>query len=237
MIRHITFCTPNMSIAAEKCSHSAMAYGCDETNIFTPELIDDTFWAFNQEIFTQDRGYGYWLWKPYFIYLNLLQMKEGDTLFYTDAGVEFVNQVDKVLSHMDSDVFLFGNNYEHDHWCKSTVNYNINGILRLEKKQAQASAMIFNNCLETRMFVKDWLMWCQMSFMIDDSESWGNHPEFQEHRHDQAILTCLAVKNLIKLHWWPAMYNGGQFVYDKGTYTDTYPVIFHHHRKRDHEWT
>jgi hypothetical protein len=227
-----------MSIAAEKCSHSAMAYGCDETNIFTPELIDDTFWAFNQEIFTQDRGYGYWLWKPYFIYLNLLQMKEGDILFYTDAGVEFVNQVDKVLSHMDSDVFLFGNNYEHDHWCKATINDIITDNTYLGTKQVQASAMIFKVTTATRTFVKEWLTWCQMPGFIDDSNTsvLPNNNEFHEHRHDQAILTCVAFNFGIKLHWWPAMYNGGQFVYDKGTYTDTYPVIFHHHRKRNDEW-
>jgi hypothetical protein len=226
-----------MSIAAEKCSHSAMAYGCDETNIFTPELIDDTFWAFNQEIFTQERGYGYWLWKPYFIYLNLLQMKEGDILFYTDAGVEFVNQVDKVLSHMDGDIFLFGNNYNHEHWCKGDVTDAILGY-RPDRNQVQASAMIFRVCDESKRLVKRWLAWCQMPDYIDDSpmETANNDIEFQEHRHDQAILTCVAFNHGIKLHWWPAMYNGGQFVYDKGTYTDTYPVIFHHTRKRNDEW-
>jgi hypothetical protein len=225
-----------MSISAEKCSASSLKFGCNESSIFTKELIDDTFWSFNQEIFMQDRGYGYWLWKPYFIYLNLLQMKEGDILFYTDAGVEFVNQVDKVLSHMDSDIFLFGNNYEHDHWCKGSVNHLINGKLLLHTKQVQASAMVFKVGAESMQFVKSWLMYCQIPGLIDDTKCVYNHPEFQEHRHDQAILTCWAVMNNLQLHWWPAMYNGGQFVYDKGTYTDSYPVIFHHTRKRNNEW-
>jgi hypothetical protein len=225
-----------MSISAEKCSASSLKFGCNESSIFTKELIDDTFWAFNQEIFMQDRGYGYWLWKPYFIYLNLLQMKEGDILFYTDAGVEFVNHVDKVLSHMDSDIFLFGNNYNHTDWCKGFVLYDMIKYCWPEQKQVQASAMVFKKSKESIQFVKEWLMWCQMPGFIDDTKSVKNSIEFQEHRHDQAILTNVALKHKHKLHWWPAMYNGGQFVYDKGTYTDSYPVIFHHHRKRNDEW-
>jgi hypothetical protein len=223
-----------MSISAEKCSASALKFGCNETAIFTKELIDDTFWSFNQDIFTQDRGYGYWLWKPYFIYLNLLQMKEGDTLFYTDAGVEFVDHVWHLLLN-PTNVFLFGNNYNHEHWCKGNITDEILGS-RADRKQIQASAMIFKVGDEAKQLVKRWLTYCQLPGFIDDSPGTNNDPEFKEHRHDQAILTCLAYRYGYRLHWWPAMYNDGDFVYDKGTYTDSYPVIFHHHRKRNNEW-
>jgi hypothetical protein len=224
-----------MSIAAEKCSNSAMAYGCDETNIFTPELMDDTFWAFNQEIFTQEFGYGFYLWKPYFIYLNLLQMNDGDILFYTDAGVEFVNQVDKLLSHMKGNVLLFGNMWNHEHWCKGNVTDDILGS-RADRKQVQASAMVFVVSDEAKQLVKRWLMWSQMPGFIDNTPGTNNDPEFREHRWDQAIITCLAYRYGYRLHWWPAMYNGGAFIYEKGVFNDEYPVIFHHHRKRNDEW-
>jgi hypothetical protein len=77
-----------------------------------------------------------------------------------------------------------------------------------------------------------------MPEFIDNSpmEIANNDPEFREHRWDQAIITCLAYRYGYKLHWWPAMYNGGQFIYEKGVFNDEYPVIFHHHRKRNDEW-
>jgi hypothetical protein len=83
----------------------------------------------------------------------------------------------------------------------------------------------------------EWLSYCQVDHYIDDIvyDSY-QYPSFQEHRHDQAILTAVAQAHGIPLHWWPASYNNGAFTYDKGTYTDTYPVIFHHHRKRNNEW-
>lgn len=107
-------------------------------------------------------------------------------------------------------------------------------------KQAQASVIFFRVNDHTRTFVKEWLDWClfEGGRLIDDSPSRApNHPEFQENRHDQAILTTMAYRDGIKLHWWPAMYNDGAFTYERGTYSDEgYPVLFHHHRRRNHEW-
>ena len=234
MIRHITFATDDMIISGNLACKTAKEFGCDESSMFMPDLIDDTFWAFNAEIFTQSRGYGYWLWKPYFIYLNLLQMEEGDYLLYTDAGVEIISDVKPVVAYANP-VFLFGNNYNHEHWCKGNVTNEILGV-RSDRNQVQASAMVFKVCEESIRFVKRWLMWCQMPDFIDDTKGMDNDMEFSEHRHDQAILTCLAYRYGYKLHWWPAIYNQGAFVYEKGTYTDTYQPIFHHTRKRNNEW-
>jgi hypothetical protein len=86
------------------------------------------------------------------------------------------------------------------------------------------------------------MTWSEFRHLIDDSPSViPNHPEFQEHRWDQAILTTLAYHEGIKLHWWPAVYNwfvpgGPVFTYEKGDYKDDYPPLYHHHRLRDHEW-
>jgi hypothetical protein len=225
-MRHITFATNNMSISAQKCVDSAKKFGLISSRYDTQD-VDYDFMYFNKDIFRYDRGFGYWLWKPFLIYQELIRMREDDFLLYTDAGVEIVR--DPRIT--EDNVFLFGNNYNHLHWCKGSV---LDAIGRKETKQIQASAMIFRNTQEARDLVKRWLLWCQMPGMIDDSPSENNHPEFREHRHDQAILTCLTYD--YKYHWWPAMYNDGAFVYDKGNYTDTYPVIFHHHRKRNNEW-
>jgi hypothetical protein len=234
----ITYCTPEMSISAGVCVESALRNNVDTARILTSDNIDESFKAKNRAILSQPRGGGYWLWKPYIIYTAMNQdCKEGDILIYSDAGVEIVNNINWITDRMKGqDVFLFGNMYQHEHWCKADV---IKAICPTTKtgKQVQASVMFIRVSEWSKMFVKRWLDYCTRPGFIDDSKSVSkNHVEFQEHRHDQAVLTCLAYKNGIPLHWWPAIYNGGIFTYDHSGYGDVYPPIFHHHRLRNEDY-
>jgi hypothetical protein len=241
MTRLITFATDNMSIAAQICKDSALANNVDEVKVYGPKDIDAEFMADNKAIFDQPRGFGYWLWKPYLIDRELKEMNEGDFLIYSDAGIEFVNNVNHVIDRMPDDIWLFGNMWQHEHWCKGDVLYKAEkiGVFNLghDEKQVQASVIIIRNTAFARHFVSEWLKYCQVPGYIDDSPSkTPNPPEFKEHRHDQAILTCLAYSYGRPLHWWPAMYNAGNFTYDKTGYSDTYPVLFHHHRMRNEQF-
>lgn len=237
MTRLITFTDENMTIAAEICTASALQNNVHETKIFRPKDIDPKFRKANAAILDQPRGYGFWLWKPYFIDRELKKMKDGDHLIYCDAGVEIVNNINHILDRMTGDIFLFGNKFQHVHWCKASVMKTINCFD--SGSQVQASVIVIRNSKTAREFVNEWLTWCTVSDMIDDSpSSIPNHPEFKEHRHDQAVLTTLAYRDKITpFHWWSAMYNAGNFTYEKTGYSDTYPVLFHHHRLRNSDFS
>lgn len=238
MTHLITFTDKSMTIAANICAKSAMANGCDCFTIYRPQDIDPEFMWQNKDILMQKRGAGYWLWKPYLIDRELKKMKDGGILIYADAGIEFVNSIKHITDRMEGDIWLFGNQYQHVHWCKADVFIPIlsNQYYNYQGKQAQASVIVIRNSQSARQWVDRWLLWCQLPGMIDDTPSKTlNHPEFKEHRHDQAIATCWAIRDDITLHWWPAMYNCGAFTYDHSGYNDTYPVLFHHHRCRNNE--
>jgi hypothetical protein len=256
-----------MSRSRELCLQSAKMNGVSLSDgnsgaffhEYTPEFLKGSGIDANQ------RGVGFWAWKPFIINAVLskrgsmwdMPCHDGDILIYADAGVEFINNVNYIIDRMDQDIFLFGNNYEHAHWCKRSVIeviWPIKGIgarsLELRDrmnwdrfgKQCQASVIFFRVSDYTRKFVKEWLDWCLFDggSLIDDSPSWAiNHPEFQEHRHDQAILTTMAYREGIKLHYWSAQYNDGAFTYEKlpEYANDDYPILFHHHRRRNHEWS
>lgn len=242
MTRLITFTDKNMTIAADICKESALRNNVHEVKIYWPEDIDVKFRKANAAILDQPLGCGYWLWKPYFVYLNIcnVNFKEGDILIYADAGVEVLNNVNHVIDRMTDDVWLFGNMFQHIHWCKADAFIPIlsNDYYNYQGRQAQASVIVLRNSHKARKFVKQWLDWCIQPRMIDDSTSkLPNHSEFKEHRHDQAILTCMAIRENIPLHWWPAMYNAGAFTYEKTGYSDDYPVLFHHHRMRNSQFT
>lgn len=242
----VTFATDDMSKSAALCRSSAKVHGVDSVWLCSPADRERT----------NERGFGFWKWKPAIIHALLqghdafAQLNDSDILIYSDAGIEFIDSVTHIVARMDQDIFLFGNQWEHAHWCKRDIVEAIMPGVPWEAfgKQAQASVIFFRVNDASREFVKDWLALCVGEFrvngreglrLIDDSPSvFPNHPEFRENRHDQAILTTMAYRDGIKLHWWPAQYNDGAFVYERGDYPDEgYPVLFHHHRRRNHEWS
>lgn len=239
MTRLITFTDDHMTIAADICVSSAQQNNVHSTRIYQPKDIHSKFRKANATIFNQPRGYGYWLWKPYFISRELEALADDDYLIYCDAGVEIVNNVNHIIDRMQGDVWLFGNKFQHVHWCKGdALMPNIEFYNDKYHYQVQASVIVIRNTKNARVFVEAWLHHCCKPGLIDDTPSvTPNHPGFKEHRHDQAVLTSLAYINLIDFHWWPAMYNAGNFTYEKIGYADTYPVLFHHHRMRNNDFS
>lgn len=233
MIHLVTYNTDDMSISATRCKESALKNGVNKVYQWTRAALEQTeFFEQNKELLSQPRGDGFWAWKPFVIMEALKRAEPDDIVIYMDVGVELINNPRHIIDRMDN-VWLFGNMYQHQHWCKANVMQEIGAWP--EGKQCQASVIFVRPAMG--WFIQEWLKWCLKPGMIDDSLSTvPNHPEFQDHRHDQAILTVLAYKHGIPLHYWPAMYNNGAFIYSKDGYNDNYPVLFHHHRKRDSEW-
>lgn len=244
MVTLVTYANEIMSISKAKCCGSALKHGIDYCLALNTDSISDEFTFFNP-VLKEQRGCGYWLWKPYIIYRSMLSCGEDDILVYSDSGIEFVNSVNHIIDKMDEDIFFFTNGFPHEHWCKGDVIDSIIPSLRplLYKQsdkwvlspQVQASVIFFKVNQKTKDFVKEWLLYCQMPGFIDDSPSkLSNHAEFAEHRHDQAILTCLQIKYGYKLHFWPTNYS--EHIRHTAQPGDNYPTIFNHHRKRNEEW-
>jgi hypothetical protein len=260
----VTFSDESMSRARELCEQSAQANGVRHLHRYALAHVEDLL--LRSGINSLARGCGYWAWKPAIILETMNRLGRIDTAFsltgqsmiiYADAGVEFINNVSHIIDRMGyasprDDIWLFGNNWEHAHWCKRDVidtieppcirdNEPNSWVWTGYHKQCQASVVFFRVSDYTRAFVAEWLKWClfEGGRLIDDSPSRSpNHPKFREHRHDQAILTTLAYREGIPLHYWPASYNDGTFTYEKlPEYAgDDYPVLFNHHRRRNHEW-
>ncbi len=193
--------------------------------------IDNRFLHFNHDILKQERGSGYWLWKPYFIYQSLEYLKEGDYLLYVDAGVEIIKNIQPLID-LGEDITLFHNEWPHIDWCKWDVLKAMlsgNGSVDYAtSKQVQASVILIKKTKHTVDFVREWLVWCQLPGFIDDSPSkLENISTFQQHRHDQAILTNLALRENIKLHSWD------KISCTEGNRASRPEAIFFHHYKRD----
>jgi hypothetical protein len=241
----VTFCDASMSRAADLCVSSAYQHGVDKAHLFTWDAIKgSSFVRDNAELFAHPRGIGYFAWKPYVILEAMKFCDENDFLVYSDAGIEFIDNLKYITDRMPpgQDAFLFANAWQHIDWCKADTLYAILPDAKFEEFgfQVQASLLFFRVSQWSRDFVSEWLSYCIQPHLIDDSPSVApNAPTFREHRHDQAILHCLSVKHQIQLHWYPIVYNrfsGPMFTHEKGEHLDNYPPLAHHHRLRNHEF-
>jgi hypothetical protein len=236
MIYGLTYADHKMATSAQVCKDSMMRQGFEHVYTAAPEHIDAPFMKFNADILRSERGCGFWLWKPYFINRVMMDLKEGDILAYSDAGVEWVAPVSHILERMDEDIYFHDNGWPHVQWCKGDIlnailpNLNDPNPVRFESNftQVQASVIYFKVNENTRKFVKEWLLWCQMPGFIDDSPSkTPNHPMFSENRHDQAILSSLCLRYGYKKHWWAS-----QTWMNIRKEADV-PAMYNHHRRRD----
>ena len=234
----VTYSNELMTIAADICKASALINNVHKVSHWKrQDILKTKFYKANKNILDSPRGDGFWCWKPFIILEELKNAKEHDVIVYCDAGVEIVNNINHIIDRMTGDIWLFGNKFQHVHWCKGdALMPNFDFYNDKYHYQVQASVIVIRNTKNARLFIEAWLHHCCKPGLIDDSASkLPNHPEFREHRHDQSILTSLAYINLLPFHWWPAMYNCGAFTYSKEGYNDNYPVLFHHHRCRNNE--
>lgn len=244
-----------MSRSRMLCAETARKFGADSIFEYEPHHIDGEFYRDNKDILEAkfcESGTrpcnGFWLFKPYFINRVMSHANDGDIVVYVDAGCEIIAPLQSIVDAMDEnkeDVFLFTNGLTHTEWCKMDVmaamlprdhsgqdssifNYH-------DQTQVQASAMWIRVNSFTRNFVKEWLLWCQMpGFITDEPSKIKNVETFAAHRYDQAILTNLAKKYCLVLHWWPdaRWFESQRYRWPE----DKYPSMFIHHRKRNDEF-
>ena len=174
---------------------------------------DSEFWSKHSNfIESNKKGYGYWIWKPYLIMKVLEKMEENDILLYCDSGCEIStekkNDIDNFLKIVETDKIIMSHAYhnENTHTKMDLIHFlDMNSSRYLDSKQHQATAICIKKCNEIYHLVKAWYEICCMQnyHFIDDSPSnLENINEFEQHRHDQSILSLLTKKyNLFSNHF------------------------------------
>lgn len=185
-------------------SLSGIQAGFDAILQYTREDIDASFYEKNKEILTQKRGAGYWLWKPYFIFKTLQNIKEGDVVFYSDSGAEFVKPMEPLFSLIkEKEVVGFkmsGNHKERQYTRKAVVealSLNPNQTANLNQDLASfIGVKKTSHTVKKDHVIGTWLDRCQVPDLImDQPRSSDEFEEFIDHRHDQSLWSLVS-----KLH-------------------------------------
>lgn len=206
---------------------SALNKGIDTLIAYRPEHIKKEFYEEHKSILEQGRGAGYWLWKPYFIVETLKVMNENDILIYVNSGAYFnenpIQPVIDVLDDPETSIIL----YKNYHRNRGHVKRDLFDIMEvdyshLDDLQLEATYIIVKKTETSLKFMNQFLQYSCIEQAITDSPSETEEfPDFDDHRHDQAILSLLSIKE-------------PKGIKKMSSYHKDHSMwLFHHHRRHD----
>jgi len=170
--------------------------GFDQVIEFGYQHLDPSFRAKNHAILSQARGAGYWLWKPYIIWLTLANLPLDSIVFYCDSGAEFIGSAREsidLLQSIDQPILCYehaGYHYE-EKWTKGDT-FSLMGYTPQKRIQMSASYIMIRNNDTARQFAVEWLSYCEDARILTDLPSqYPNDSSFVDHRHDQAVYSIL----------------------------------------------
>lgn len=219
----INYSNEKYTRAQKKNTSSALKIGGFKKVIsFSHTDIDTDFMFKNKAILNQNKGGGYWLWKPYFIKKALLEIKEDEFLFYCDSGSVFLKSIDELVSSFDirNDIMVFELQSIEKNWTKRDCFQLLACDLEnyYETKQRLATFSLWKKTPFSMNLVEEWLTYAQDERNLTDIENemgLPNYDGFKEHRHDQSIFSLLTKKYKIKAYRDPSQFGNN--------YKDLYP--------------
>ena len=171
---------------------------------FTEKNLDSLFIKKHGNFIENNkRGFGYFIWKPQVILQIMSIIPENSFLLYADAGCSikkeglnrFRNYID--IANQNNVLSFFMRGMKECQWTKMDVLKRLNFISEEEVNSDQhiGTAHLWKKTNFSKEFLKHYLEICEYYPNIDDSPSVSsNHPEFNEHRHDQSVFSILIKK-------------------------------------------
>jgi hypothetical protein len=153
-----------------------------------------------------ERGGGYWIWKPYIVKRILEQMNENDILVYVDSGcklniegLERFKEYFDIVTKSPYGSLAFELPYIEKNWTKGDIfsYFNVVNDKKITHSwQLMATTFILRKCDHTMKMINEWNEVMSHYELIDDSPSvQKNSKDFIENRHDQSIFSIIRKKH------------------------------------------
>jgi hypothetical protein len=216
----VTFATEGFYGQQKWLNDSAREHGVSESAAWTDVQLRLTdFYRDNRQIFASRRGFGYWLWKPYVILHALERANPGDFIIYYDVGRrEMPHEISRPLEPLlewcaVSNGGMLPGVYVPEHgpnmkWTKREcfVLMDCDSATYWRHPQIQATFSVWQKSERSMAFVAEWLKWCCNPAVLTDAvhrPELANFPEFVDHRHDQSVITLLALRHGVRAYGSP----------------------------------
>tara|TARA_R100000008_G_C3585825_1_gene172184 strand:- start:6 stop:713 length:708 start_codon:yes stop_codon:yes gene_type:complete len=215
-------------------STSGIVCGFDSVIQYSKPNIDKKFLEENFKILDQKRGAGYWLWKPYFILKTLRNTNEGDIIFYSDSGAQFIKHMNPIFEKIEKSdrgvlIFRLPGHHKENEYCRKQVAEEVVNCDKeiMESDQHMASFVGLRNCVDSIAIICKWLNLCTKEHLITDMPPQEDEfPMFKDHRHDQSLLSLLSKKLNLETAPDPSQWG---LVHKQTTEEDHF---IYHHRNR-----
>lgn len=181
------------------------------------------------------RGFGYWQWKPLIILDALSKLNDGDIVGYVDSGNVIINNLSYIFDKcVEQEIVLFDNRdgssngepHINNIWTKRDCFV----LMKCDEPkyhtgiQVDAAYQFFRKTSKVMDFLKEYNEYCSNENIISDlpNITQSNFDTFKDHRHDQSILSLMAIKYDIPLLPEPSEWGNHL--------KRPYPQLFLHHR-------
>lgn len=199
-LKVISFATGNFIESQNKLQQHLLNIGVSDFISHSEKDLPKEFIEKYKYLLKYKKGYGYFIWKPWLILNHLSSLKEDEALLYIDSTdvpsssfIEFAN------SHFNqNNILLINRSYNHGQWTKGDC-FALMGCtseIYFTQTQLEAGVVGFKNTPDNIKLITEWFEYCGNEQIVSDNKNIfaSNLPHYMDHRHDQSILTNLAIK-------------------------------------------
>ena len=187
----------------------AKLLGFEEIYAYSELDLDPDFISKHQKTFSEKRGFGYWLWKPWIILEVCKRVNQDATILYLDSAVipkiratSFMEQARDSLIHVWAEDTLSTNrNYIDPEVWDSLSNSEISK----DSIHYWAGAILSRNTSSFQNFLQEWLRLCSEPQLLHPTTDTLRDTDYLYigHRHDQALMNLLILEQptIFNLHF------------------------------------
>lgn len=150
------------------------------------------------------RGYGYWVWKAYLTRHIMLNVPQGDIVFWMDVGCQFnFTALERFQEYytmtQQHGLLCFDVGMPEYMWTKGDTAHHIvnNAPEHMQSGQLISGIVMWRNDDLNRQLVDDWASISVANgyqYVTDVPSVTPDWQGFREHRHDQSVLSLLIKK-------------------------------------------
>ncbi len=198
-VQHVTFAAGDRVhfANAHACARRALLLGVKGSLILSPSDVQEAYTnaypkALNPE--TQ-RGFGFWRWKPLVLQHVIASAEETPWVLYTDAGVLVKNlrAIIQRAERANCDVLRFDNSHNNrSHMSAECADALGVTEAEMEEIQINSAVLLVRRNAAVRTLLRRWVDEMRNPHAVEDPDGkQGQHADFRDHRHDQAVLSVL----------------------------------------------
>jgi len=191
----------------------------DKIIIYTEKDFDQTFLDSYSDLMKNNTGYGFWIWKSYFVKKTFDKMNDGDILVYADAGCSIVKNLESykkfkiyinLVKQHESGSLAFQMCFPEETYTKSKtfIEFDLNNDEYRKSGQLVGTIFFLRKCPNTIKLVDEFYNYStNVEIINNEFNKIEEIPTFIAHRNDQSIFSLLRKKHKSLLisdtTWYP----------------------------------